>query len=172
MDHIQKRLAALLLLAGCLMQVGCASGNPDLKAGRDQARKDLAVGKLVYQQPIPETFLRSWEMESFLRPEKSDANLVDYYAAVLADRYTIEHQIFMYHVGTPAEERCRVEGYNQEMTATIEKRFGVGILDTVWKEACETPSAKREEYLKPRREAAERRYGVSTRPAPASRNAN
>jgi hypothetical protein len=138
-----------LLLVGCFMTSAghAATDNmeAEIAAGRAEARKDLAAGELGYRMPVPEMFLLS-----SMGDHNDDAHLFDFYETVLRDRFGVKLRIVMYHAATPPEERCRAQGYDEEMTAVIEKRFGAGVLDKTWKETCALPDAKRAEYLNSR----------------------
>jgi hypothetical protein len=117
--------------------------DPDFQKGRARARQDLQANTLGELLPIPETFLLQWH------PGSPDANLVEYYQAVAFDKYGVKVGTVMFNAASP-DRRMFALGYNQEMSSRLEKRCGAGALDALWKRACNTPSAKRAQYLKHR----------------------
>jgi hypothetical protein len=84
-------------------------------AGRDDAERDIAEGRLVI-----EIFVAPWS------PDRGES--------ILKERYGIELKI----VGTDlvfTGEREHAEGYNELMETEIERRFGPGILEKAAAEA-------------------------------------
>jgi hypothetical protein len=94
--------------------------------------------------PVPEAFLLEWQDS-----ESEDHNLLDYYKALLADKYHIKSDWVIFNSASPGQ-RIWGLGYNQEMRPEIEKRCGVETLNKAWKDACNLPTADRAKYLKDR----------------------
>jgi hypothetical protein len=118
--------------------------DPDFERGRVRAQKDLQAGIVAEILPIPEAFLMEWHDR-----QSEDHNLLDYYKAVLADKYNVKSSYVMFHAGLSGP-RMYALGYNQEMRPAIEKRCGVETLNKAWKDACNLPTADRAKYLKDR----------------------
>ena len=130
--------------------------NPDLTAGREQAKRDVAAGKLSFKSILPEAF--------FLMEDSAgskDVYKFDYFAALLDDRYGIKASRIIVIPGRDADARF-AQGYDQVAIPAIEAKFGRGVLDKIWREAGKTKDAKRAEYLQKRKAAATQ---PSTRPA-------
>lgn len=121
-----------------------AKPDPDFERGRARAKKDLHAGIVAEILPVPEVFLLEWQ-----DPQSEDHNLLDYYKAVLADKYNIKSDHVMFNAASPGQ-RLWALGYNHEMRPEIEKRCGVNTLHQTWKDACNLPTADRAEYLKAR----------------------
>lgn len=132
--------------------------DPEFRKGREQARKDLAAGKLGQRLPIPEAFFLEWEVG-----ENKDANLVAYYKAFVADRFGVICEEFIF-IPNYTDELKQADGYNGQMLPVIEKRFGKDVLHKAWVEACNTPSEKRDAYLKARA-ASQKKPAPATQPA-------
>jgi hypothetical protein len=116
--------------------------DPDFEQGRARAKKDLQAGIVAEMLPVPEVFLLEWQDS-----ESEDHNLLDYYKAVLADKYNIKSDYVMFNSASPGQ-RMWALGYNHEMQPEIEKRCGVATLKQTWKDACNLPTADRAKYLK------------------------
>jgi hypothetical protein len=116
--------------------------DPDFERGRARAKKDLQAGIVAEILPVPEVFLLEWQDS-----ESEDHNLLDYYKAVLADKYNIKSDYVMFNSASPGQ-RMWALGYNHEMRPEIEKRCGVATLKQIWKDACNLPTADRTKYLK------------------------
>jgi hypothetical protein len=172
MSHA-RRLILIAFIAGCLcaipMQYGWSAGpstqpatkpaDPDVEEGRAKARQDLEAGKLGEALAIPETFLMS-----FWSPHSKDRNLLEYYQAVVADRYGVKSETVMFHSASPGR-RAWACGYNDVMNPEIEKRFGKDVMNKAWVEACHMAADKRDEYLTARKEKAAAKSGATTKAA-------
>ena len=134
-----------------------AGRDPQVEAGRLKAEQDVAAGILGESFAVPEMFLMQWMM-----PGSEDKDLMEYYQAIVADRYAVKSDWVMYHAASP-QGRARADGYNQVMGPLVEKKFGAGVLDKAWKEACGTPPEKRAAYLKARKDAAGQPLHTTTR---------
>ena len=125
--------------------VAAAKPDPDFERGRARAQKDLQAGIVAEILPVPEVFLLEWQ-----DPESEDHNLLDYYKAILADKFNIESDYVMFNAASPGQ-RLWALGYNREMQPAIEKRCGSATtLNQIWKDACNLPTADRAKYLKDR----------------------
>jgi hypothetical protein len=135
--------------------------DPDFEQGRARARRDLQAGIITEMLPVPEVFLLEWQ-----DAQSEDHNLLDYYKAVLADKYHVKSDWIMFNSASPGQ-RMWALGYNQEMRPEIEKRCGVATLNQAWKDACNLPTADRAKYLK---DHAAKTAKPTTQPAPSSAN--
>jgi hypothetical protein len=163
------RLSKLLVLVviAAWGGLGVAAGEDDesdrgFQRGLAAARRDLEAGKLVFWQPMPETFL----MGEFRGGESK--HVVEYFAALLESRYGVVHRVMMFHVGSPVAEQRWAAGYDRVMVAAIEKRFGREVLDKTWREAFATTVEQRATFLKLRAAAA---ATAPVRPWPEARAA-
>jgi len=117
--------------------------DPDFQKGRARARHDLQSNTLGELLPVPETFLLQWSRD------EPDANLVPYYQAIALDKYHVKVEPVMFNAASP-DRRMFALGYNAEMRPHLDKQIGPKTLDKLWHQACNTPTAKRAQYLKTR----------------------
>jgi hypothetical protein len=120
------------------------AANAAFEAGRALAKKDRGANIVGEKLPVPETFLMMWMM-----PDSSDANLLEYYQAIVADRFGVKSEEVMFHAGL-TDPIDWAHGYNAEMQPDVEKRAGAHGMNKAWKEACATSKAKRAKYLEQR----------------------
>jgi len=82
-----------------------------------------------------------------------DSNLMDYYTAIMADKYGLTNEVVVFIPGPTLKIR-HARGYGSVVNAEIDRKFGADTPDKAWKAACKMSKADRQKYLDQQKPAA------------------